>query len=154
MRDTVAEELGFMVAVAVEPIFVCAADAKLLPACQADGWDDFWNTEESFFIEPGADPAKGGRVVGTVAVFDDGERCYLELSCYWDRLVLEEAVHHAEQALGDCSVRRSPLKEGTIRLDVAVPCDPDRLKTAKAAAERALSNAGFHKSGGFGGSEI
>ncbi|MGD9620606.1 MAG: trypsin-like peptidase domain-containing protein [Mycolicibacterium sp.] len=37
-------ELGYMAAIGVEPLYACLAEHMLLPDCQADGWDDLWNT--------------------------------------------------------------------------------------------------------------
>ncbi|MEY9590988.1 hypothetical protein ABIA06_003279 [Bradyrhizobium yuanmingense] len=39
-----AAELGFMAVIAIEPIYECLAHHKLLPDCQKDGWNEFWNT--------------------------------------------------------------------------------------------------------------
>jgi hypothetical protein len=39
-------ELGFFAVLSVEPIFVCLSEHKMLPACQAEGWDGLWNLDK------------------------------------------------------------------------------------------------------------
>jgi hypothetical protein len=37
-------ELGYITAIGVEPLYVCLSEHKLLRDCQAEDWDEFWNT--------------------------------------------------------------------------------------------------------------
>ena len=43
LNDGAPEQLGFFTAISVEPMYVCLADNKLLPECQAEGWDGLWD---------------------------------------------------------------------------------------------------------------
>ena len=40
-RDPIAG--GYLAAIGVEPLYVCLAEHKMLPDCQAEGWDGLWN---------------------------------------------------------------------------------------------------------------
>jgi hypothetical protein len=94
-------ELGFMAALTVEPIYVCLADHKLLPDCQADGWDGFWNEASTYFVArddaSAPDGVVGGRTRASVHVFDDGKTVALTVSCDDEELfvrAIAEATGH------------------------------------------------------------
>jgi hypothetical protein len=78
-RDHAAAELGFMAVLSVESIYECLAAAKLLPACQKTGWDDFWNTKHWIFVTEVPAGHREGRA--TISLCDDGQQVYVELDC-------------------------------------------------------------------------
>jgi hypothetical protein len=51
-----------------------ATEHKLLPDCQAEGWDGMWNTESRHYFrrEPNQS-GPGDYIVAAAAVFDDGK---------------------------------------------------------------------------------
>jgi hypothetical protein len=67
-------ELGFLAVFSVEVIYECLAENKLLPASQKKNWGDFWNTETTSFT------TRGGLVVASVDLHDDGKRFYFDVS--------------------------------------------------------------------------
>jgi hypothetical protein len=73
-------ELGFMAVLSIEPIYECLASSRLLPQCQKEGWDDFWNTENWDFLvtEPGAGYSE---LKASVSRCNDGHQVYVGLYC-------------------------------------------------------------------------
>lgn len=74
-----AAELGFMAIIAIEPIYECLALHKLLPDCQKEGWNDFWNTDNWHFV---ARIARGSaELKASVSLHNDGKQVYVGLYC-------------------------------------------------------------------------
>lgn len=46
LNDGAPEQLGFFTAISVEPMYICLADNRVLPECQAEDWDGFWTDPE------------------------------------------------------------------------------------------------------------
>ena len=42
--DSDLTEPGYRAAIGVEPMYDCLAEHKMLPDCQAEGWDGLWST--------------------------------------------------------------------------------------------------------------
>jgi hypothetical protein len=42
-QDHAAAELGFFATTSIEAIYVCLQECGLLPTCQKEGWDGFWD---------------------------------------------------------------------------------------------------------------
>jgi hypothetical protein len=76
--DEKAAELGFMAVISVEPIYECLALHKLLPECQKEGWNDFWNTDSWDYVVPNELGLEG---TATVSLYNDGKRLYINLYC-------------------------------------------------------------------------
>ena len=99
VANSAAAELGFFAVLTVEPIYVCLAEHKLLPDCQTDIWEDFWNTDTLLeFCAPTETDAAEVRVLAEVDVFDNGKRVYLKLRCN-DQALLDRATEAARVAV-------------------------------------------------------
>lgn len=123
--DTAATELGYMTAIGVEPIYTCLAQHKMLPDCQAEGWDDFWNTSHVDFgreLPPWKEGCPPGRlIVASVRIFDDGKRLHLEIMCD-DPDMMGAALDRADQEL---NLSRPPkeIRPGFVRIGIPGPYD-------------------------------
>lgn len=117
LTDGRPAELGFFAVLSVEPIYVCLAEHKLLPDCQAENWDGLWNTDTAHFLEAGSQSAYGGVIAGSVGVFDDGKRLGLEIWCR-DREAHARAVSMAEQALVGVPFSRHDVHSTMARLSI------------------------------------
>lgn len=104
-------ELGFMTMLSVEPIHQCLADARLLPDGQAEGWDDFWNTE-TILLSP---PDLPHVVAAVLEVFDDGRRVYVTVDCRGDSTLLADCVDAVSRGLAG-AIQTSEEATGRIRL--------------------------------------
>lgn len=114
-------ELGFFAVLSVEPIFVCLAEHKMLPACQAEGWDDFWNLDKiADFYDPtqDSDAPLSITVLASIDVFDDGKRFYIEVTCDKDKNLLEKAIASAEHELMECATRRVEVRPGMVKVEI------------------------------------
>lgn len=128
-------ELGYMTAVGVEPLYVCLAEHRMLPDCQADGWDGFWNTDHTdLFTE--RQPSKwGGRTIAaSVGLFDDGKRLALELMCNDNHDVMSAALDHVTAELTEQNLTRTEVRPGFVRIDVEGPYDLHRASVHAAAS--------------------
>jgi hypothetical protein len=137
-------ELGFMTVVGVEPIYNCLADFKLLPDCQAEGWDEFWNTSTLWFTHPqepsndAAEPERTGTVIeagdpeemeklerllnvsqvaASLEVFDDGKRAALIMKCQDDDTLQQELFMLVETELSGYDLVQSTGPTGR-RFDI------------------------------------
>lgn len=123
-------ELGFMSATSVEPIYVLLAEAKILPSCQSEGWDDLWNTQMTWLERPSPD---GLGVVSPahVEVYDDGRVLRMRIRVLDHPDLLAEA---AGLAVG--SLAPEPV---TLEVDepVAVAQTAERTPAAVAALHEA-----------------
>jgi hypothetical protein len=124
--DMKPAELGYMAAVGVEPIYNCLAQHKMLPDCQAEGWDDFWNTSRVDFgreLPPWNDCYPPGRlIVASVEMFDDGKRLHLEITCDDDSEMLSAAADRANHEL-NLSLPRQEIRPGTVKIEIPGPYD-------------------------------
>ena len=147
LTDYKEPELGFFAVLSVEPILVCLAEHKLLPACQAEGWDDFWNLEVAYFYDPAqnSDASRDVSICASISVFDDGKRFYAEISCDDDADLLENALASAEHELGKCATRRVEIRPGTVKVEVNTlnPEMKDLLWRASNAARGVFVAAGL-----------
>ncbi|WP_083294665.1 S1 family peptidase [Burkholderia plantarii] len=71
------EQIGYMTVLSVEPIYECLAAHKLLPAQQAEEWEDFWNTEFEYFYRKAT--SETSLDFASVALIDDGRKIVLEI---------------------------------------------------------------------------
>lgn len=140
-------ELGFFSVLSVEPIYNCLASHKLLPKCQAEGWDDFWNIEPEYFSRPDHGPTIGGglRIEASVGVFDDGHKFYLELSCDGSTDLVALILRRAEEHLSSFGIRHHGVRPGLVQLHIENPTVETRAKLddARQAACDALIEAGY-----------
>jgi hypothetical protein len=146
LGNNAAAELGFCAVMSVEPIYVCLSSHKLLPGCQSEGFEDFWNLESEYLFDRGEQQGLFARqIVGSIGLFDDGCRMYLELSCDTNQAVLEEAINVACACLAPFSPRRVEIRPGMIQLHVNIATEEARgaFERAQHAARGAMAEAGF-----------
>lgn len=116
-------ELGYMAVVSVEPVYVCLAEHKLLPACQAEGWDGLWHSTAAYFTNPrdedGLMPASaaGGKVCATIEIFDDGRKVSVNLTCA-DSVVRGRAVTGLKSFLRESENTLESPRSNSFRFDL------------------------------------
>ena len=132
ISDNNSTELGFMTAVGVEPIYACLAQHKMLPDCQAEGWDDFWNTSKTYFCRE-YDALGGALLVASVGFFDDGKRLALEITCDDDADVFSAALEQVNTELAGLTLSRREIRSGMTRFDVNGPYTSNRSPALTAA---------------------
>jgi hypothetical protein len=130
--DMKPAELGYMTAVGVEPIYACLAQHRMLPDCQAEGWDDFWNSSTVYFCRE-FDEHGGAQLIGSVELFDDGKRLYVEINCDDDDAVLNAAVEQTYLQLSGLTLSKTEQRPGIIRIDVQGSYDSNRGPVQAAA---------------------
>jgi hypothetical protein len=132
-------ESGFFSAMSAEDVFVCLAHHKILPEIQKSGWDDFWNTRTTCFLERGS--TGSGRQVASISFHDDGNRPYVDLACE-EHTILNAAVLNAPGELNT-----EVLRQGQVRLTASGSLSQQReiLKSAILAAERVFIDTGYFK---------
>ena len=130
-------------------IFECLSSHRLSPEAQREGWDDFWITTTTNFLERGS---KGpGNVVAYVSCHNDGKRLYVDL---WaeEQPLLTAALAAARVMLPAGKYHDEPGKRASVRLmmyDADPPVELD-LKQACEAANEVLSANGLYKSATLG----
>ena len=143
--DGQPSELGFFSVVSVEPIYSCLASHKLLPECQAEQWDGLWNSEETNFYQRNTNTPHGGRqVAASIAVFDDGKRFYLEMSCD-NQGLLADILNRATECLSPLVIRRHEVRPGMVQLNIDPPTTDIRakLEAARQAASEVLLQSDY-----------
>jgi len=121
VSDGNSTELGYMTGIGVEPIYVALAQHKMLPDCQAEGWDDFWNMSTIHFCREFQDLGGGRRsstLVASVGFFDDGKRLVLEITCSDDVDVFDTALERVEAELTVLALSRNEIRPGMTKIDV------------------------------------
>lgn len=140
-------ELGFFAVLSVEPIYVCLAEHKMLPDCQAAGWDDCWNLDTLYFHPPSQDAnvIRNSLLTASVSVFDDGKRFYIEISCDEDTNILEAALATVERELKNCATQRIEVRPGMVKIAIASPNSEtgELLRRASNAASQVFIAAGL-----------
>lgn len=135
-------ELGFLAVVSIEPIYECLAKAKILPECQKEPWGDFWNTTSADFV------TKGGLMVASVHVHDDGMRFYIEVRCddsahfgIAKKAVLEQLID------SEVEIEEEQKRAGWVRINVfaELKLAVKAVHQAGRAAEGALRKAGLNQ---------
>jgi hypothetical protein len=139
-------ELGYLTVVSVESIYVCLAKHKLLPDAQKEQWapaDDIWNTRSGVgFV------AKGGKVIASVSIYDDGKRVYLNVRAH-DPNLLEVGVASAMQVIDGAPHQREIIRDDRVRIHLKSNY-PEALQLVQAAAkavERKFSSTGAKQIG-------
>lgn len=129
-------ELGYMTAVGVEPIYVCLAQHKMLPDCQAEDWDDFWNASSIHFCREFQQLPWGATSTSTVAsieLFDDGKRLSLQIMCNDDPELLAAALDHATGELTGLTLSRRKIRPGLTKIEIPGSYDLHRDSVHTAA---------------------
>ncbi|CAM5678390.1 Serine protease OS=Streptomyces aurantiogriseus OX=66870 GN=GCM10010251_76870 PE=4 SV=1 [Streptomyces aurantiogriseus] len=126
-------ESGYMSVLSIEPIYECLAHHKLLPECQADGWDDLWNTQTVHFTRGDRGISGGFRVLGSVDSFDNGRRYHLTVCCDDDVEVFEQALQTATAALGEYQTELVEIRPRMTRIHI-MGADPDPSVSAAITA--------------------
>jgi hypothetical protein len=144
LRDRHSEELGFFSVLSVEPILECLSSNRLLPEVQRKGWDDFWNTTMTAFLERGS---KGsGKQVAYVSCHNDGKRLYVDL---WaeEQSLLTAALAAARAMLPAGKYHDERGKGASVRLMMhdTDPAVELTLKQACEAAHEVFSRSGLYK---------
>jgi hypothetical protein len=145
LMDGKPSELGFFDVLSVEPIYSCLAWHKLLPECQAEGWDDFWNLDEEYFYRPSIKTAHGGlQVAASVALFDNGKRFYIEITSD-DQDILAHVLERSTECLSPVVIRRHEVRPGMVQLHVDQPTADTRpkLEAARQAARETFIQADY-----------
>lgn len=121
LNDRLPAELGYMNTITVEPVFSCLAENRILPDCQADGWDGFWNTARIEFTGPSRTTFNGvwhsEHVTSSVEAFDDGKRAWLGFRVV-DGPRIEDVLATALAALSGEAVDIGGLGPGGFRLTI------------------------------------
>lgn len=99
LSGEVPEELGFMSATSIEPIYQMLAEAKMLPIAQQEHWDGFWNSDMTTLERPSQD-GWGAQSLAHVESFDDGQRLWLQVRVHGDSELQEAAARAALDDLG------------------------------------------------------
>ncbi len=142
-------ESGFFSVLTVEPILNCLAEHKLLPDCQAAGWDDMWNTDSNHYCR--REPNQSGRattIVAAVGIFDDGKRFYLEFHVDDNDELFTNIRERSHQVLQPIMTREEVVRTNFIKLHVEGTAEECRatLATAREAAHGLLVAAGYQTS--------
>lgn len=139
VADGGPEELGFMSATSVEPVFVLLAEAKILPPCQSDGWEDFWNADGTSLSRPSTD-GWGRQAVAQVEVFDDGQAMRLTIRVHNDADLLARAADVGSTCLRAHAIEREVNERAAIIR--FTDYDPSALAALQRAAETVLAFLG------------
>lgn len=142
-------ESGFFTVLTVEPILNCLAEHKLLPDCQAEGWDGMWNTESSHYCrgEPNQS-SPGDYIVGAVGAFDDGKRFYLEFHLDDNEELFATIRERTHQVLQPIMTHEEVVRANFVKLYVEGSAEECRRRLAdgKGAAHDLLVAAGYRTS--------
>jgi hypothetical protein len=145
VANAAVEELGFFAVLSVEPIYICLADNKLLPECQAEQWDDMWNSAKvGDFFDPSESVELGINIRASIESFDDGKRVYVEIRCA-DDLLLAKPVEAGEHAVSQFAPVRT-VNAGVARLSSSrfqAQRGAEFIGDAAAAIERELCAEGL-----------
>jgi hypothetical protein len=112
MSNGKPSELGFFTVISVEPIFVCLVDNILLPPCQTEGWGDFWLIQRT--IDYGTIQKKEFRVVGSVALLDDGRNIKVQITCEGDDVLFRKIIDQ----IGQGGMKYLEVRDGIVRVQV------------------------------------
>ncbi len=142
-------ESGFFAVLSVEPILNCLADHKLLPECQAEGWDDFWNIDTTYYCRRDQQ-GPGDSIVASLGIFDDNKRFYLEISCDDNDELFATICEQTRNALLSMNPSDEVVRPGFIKLHIegAVKECRAALMQARKIAHRLLVAAGYRRSAG------
>jgi hypothetical protein len=135
LSGEVPEELGYMSATSIEPVYQMLADAKMLPLAQQEHWDGFWNSDMTTLERP-ADDGFGTQALGFVESYDDGQRLGLQVRVHSDSKLQEAAVAAALDALG-AEVDEDVTEAGAAWLRLR-SYGVDEVRVLKQAREAAL----------------
>ncbi|GAA3548011.1 S1 family peptidase [Nocardioides daeguensis] len=130
------EELGYMSATSIEPIYQMLAEAKMLPMAQQDHWDGFWNSDITFLERPSVD-GFGMQSIAHVETFDDGQRLWLRVRAHDDSGLQAEAARVARDELGQ-DVEVDVTKGGAAHLRVRT-YGVSEVQALERARDRALA---------------
>lgn len=142
-------ESGFFTVLTVEPILNCLAVHKLLPDCQAEGWDDLWNSDSKHYYRRQAGQSHpGDTIVGAVGIFDNGKRFYLEFHLDDNDELFAKIREQSHQVLQPIMTSEEVVKQHFIKLHVkgtAEECSAV-LAAARETAHNLLVAAGYRTS--------
>lgn len=111
--DGAPTELGYFAATSVEPIYECLAQRGMLPACQQEGWDGFWVTQQLHFIGPGERPTSTSGAIAGIEYCDTQDELWLEVGC-GDGAVLQDILQISDDCLSS-TLQRSTPRDHTVR---------------------------------------
>ncbi|MFD3884018.1 S1 family peptidase [Streptomyces microflavus] len=143
-------ESGYMSAVTVEPIFECLGLHKLLPDCQAEGWDGLWGTTHLYFYDGSSyqeypNGVTGGRVAAGVDILDDGKQFSLTIFCDDNADLLSGAMNSIMRELDEYTLDHSEIRPGMIRVEIrgANASAGERIKIAGHSVARVFAEYGY-----------
>lgn len=87
----------------------------------------------------------GAQLIGSVGLFDDGRRLYVQINCDDDAAVLSAAVEQAYLQLSGLTPSTTEQRPGMIRIDVQGSYDSNR-GPVQAAADNLI---GFFEAQGY-----
>lgn len=145
MVDAAPAELGFMTVVGVEPIYGCLADNRLLPDCQAEGWDGFWNSDTVYFGEERKidEQNYSRRERAMVELFNDGKRSWVAISSESDPSLANRAIEAAVSKLQTLPMEAKDVAPGKSTIHVYDPSADEAVTAAARAASRIFLDAGL-----------
>lgn len=132
-------ESGYMSVLSIEPIYECLAHHKLLPECQAEGWDDLWNTQTLHFTRGETHFTGMVAVLASVASFDDGRRHHLTVCCDDDFEVFQEALRVAIDSLGEYQTELVEIRPRMTRIHLTGADYDSSASVAISAAVKAAA---------------
>ena len=110
-------ESGFFTVLTIEPILNCLAEHKLLPDCQAEGWDDMWNSDSKHYCRRHAVKSRlGDTIVGALGIFDNGKRFYLEFHLDDNDELFAKIREQSHQVLQPIMTSEELVREHCIKL--------------------------------------
>jgi hypothetical protein len=82
IKDNRYEELGFFAVLAIESIYECLSYYKLLPIIQKEGWDDFWNTHSTDYVQNEQTNSELSKLMVSLELIDDGQKMGIGFCSY------------------------------------------------------------------------
>ena len=138
IQDGQPSELGYLTVLSIEPIYECLAQKKLLPECQKEGWNDFWNTETADFIKD------DGLLVASVSAHDDGKRIYFDIRA-GEPEILRIGIKAGVDSLKEINYEKEEVRADWIRFHLKLPPNEasQHLQVSARAVELAIATTGL-----------
>lgn len=126
-------EQGYMTAIAVEPLYECLADHRLLPDCQAEPWDGLWNSTTTYFYNSASTHSLGSHLVAAgFDVLDDGKRLQVTVNCEDNPGLVTAMLEAAVEALQPYGPQGSVIDERGAQIDLRIVDESARQAVKKA----------------------
>lgn len=139
VMNNLPEQMGYMAVLSIEPIYSCLAANKLLPKVQTEGWDDFWNSDTTWFAKEAADAS---RLSASIEICDDGRKLIFAVLCDVpeDR---QRAIERVKASLIGFEYQQAVVEQ-TVRFDISLKEGASEgLLNALEAAKKSLLDSGY-----------